>query len=88
MEAIRSSETSVQSTISTRRRIPEDGILHSALFVFSALHDFPLLCMKTCFPNVKQTSNQKKLKTTNRIQRTWKYGLIMKCRCKKKEICV
>jgi hypothetical protein len=29
MEAIRSSETSVQSTISTRRHTPEDGILHS-----------------------------------------------------------
>jgi hypothetical protein len=29
MEAIRSSETSVQSTRSTRRHIPEDGILHS-----------------------------------------------------------
>jgi hypothetical protein len=29
MEAIRSSETSVQSTTSTRRHTPEDGILHS-----------------------------------------------------------
>jgi hypothetical protein len=29
MEAIRSSATSVQSTISTRRHTPEDGILHS-----------------------------------------------------------
>jgi hypothetical protein len=29
MEAIRSSETSVQSTTSTRRHNPEDGILHS-----------------------------------------------------------
>jgi hypothetical protein len=29
MEAIRSSETSVQFTGSTRRQIPEDGILHS-----------------------------------------------------------
>jgi hypothetical protein len=29
MEAIRSSETSVQSTRSTRRHISEDGILHS-----------------------------------------------------------
>jgi hypothetical protein len=29
MEAIRSSETSVQFTRSTRRHIPEDGILHS-----------------------------------------------------------
>jgi hypothetical protein len=29
MEAIRSSDTSVQSTRSTRRHIPEDGILHS-----------------------------------------------------------
>jgi hypothetical protein len=29
MEAIRSSETSVQSTTSTRRQTPEDGILHS-----------------------------------------------------------
>jgi hypothetical protein len=28
MEAIRSSETSVQSIISTRRHTPEDGILH------------------------------------------------------------
>jgi hypothetical protein len=28
MEAIRSSETSVQSTTSTRRHTPEDGILH------------------------------------------------------------
>jgi hypothetical protein len=29
MEAIRSSETSVQSTTSTRRHTPEDGILHT-----------------------------------------------------------
>jgi hypothetical protein len=29
MEAIRSSETSFQSTASTRRHTPEDGILHS-----------------------------------------------------------
>jgi hypothetical protein len=29
MEAIRSSETSVQSTTATRRHTPEDGILHS-----------------------------------------------------------
>jgi hypothetical protein len=29
MEAIRSSEMSVQSTTSTRRHTPEDGILHS-----------------------------------------------------------
>jgi hypothetical protein len=29
MEAIQSSETSVQSTTSTRRHTPEDGILHS-----------------------------------------------------------
>jgi hypothetical protein len=29
MEAIRSSETSVQSTTSTRRHTPEDGFLHS-----------------------------------------------------------
>jgi hypothetical protein len=29
MEAIRPSETSVQSTTSTRRHTPEDGILHS-----------------------------------------------------------
>jgi hypothetical protein len=29
MEAIRSSETSVQSTTSTQRHTPEDGILHS-----------------------------------------------------------
>jgi hypothetical protein len=29
MEAIRSSETSVESTTSTRRHTPEDGILHS-----------------------------------------------------------
>jgi hypothetical protein len=29
MQAIRSSETSVQSTTSTRRHTPEDGILHS-----------------------------------------------------------
>jgi hypothetical protein len=29
MEAIRSSETSVQSTTSTRCHTPEDGILHS-----------------------------------------------------------
>jgi hypothetical protein len=29
MEAIRSSETSIQSTISTQRHTPEDGILHS-----------------------------------------------------------
>jgi hypothetical protein len=29
MEAIRSSETSVKSTTSTRRHTPEDGILHS-----------------------------------------------------------
>jgi hypothetical protein len=28
MEAIRSSEASVQSTTSTRRHTPEDGILH------------------------------------------------------------
>jgi CRISPR/Cas system-associated protein endoribonuclease Cas2 len=29
MEAIRSTETSVQSTTSIRRHTPEDGILHS-----------------------------------------------------------
>jgi hypothetical protein len=29
MEAIRSSETSIQSTTSTRLHTPEDGILHS-----------------------------------------------------------
>jgi hypothetical protein len=29
MEAIKSSETSVQSTTSTRRHTPENGILHS-----------------------------------------------------------
>jgi hypothetical protein len=32
MEAIRSSETSVQFTRSTRRHIPEDGILRKTIF--------------------------------------------------------
>jgi hypothetical protein len=32
MEAIRSSETSVQSTTSTRRHTPEYGILHKNMF--------------------------------------------------------
>jgi hypothetical protein len=40
MEAIRSSETSVQSTTSTRRHTPEDGILHFfTLFTFVLKHD-------------------------------------------------
>jgi hypothetical protein len=45
MEAIRSSETAVQSTRSTRRHIPEDGILqsHRRENLKSYIHDSKLL---------------------------------------------
>jgi hypothetical protein len=47
MEAIRSSETSVQSTTSTRRHTPEDGILHGKMYFFGG---------KYCFHQRKQVA--------------------------------
>jgi hypothetical protein len=48
MEAIRSSETSVHFTRSTRRHIPEDGILHSLIFVSSQIKYYYYCCCCCC----------------------------------------
>jgi hypothetical protein len=47
MEATRSSETSVQFTRSTRRHIPEDGILH-LLSCFSFFHGYSPFSRQIC----------------------------------------
>jgi hypothetical protein len=46
MEAIRSSETSVKSTSSTRRHIPEDGILHRPKYLFPFYKLFVILLLE------------------------------------------
>jgi hypothetical protein len=55
MEAIHSSETSVQSTRSTWRHIPEDGILQSisvCSFLTSEYYHMALRCWVNCPPTV------------------------------------
>jgi hypothetical protein len=50
MEAIRSSETSVQSTTSTRHHTPEDGILHSHRRENLKSYDMSLVCLTNFIP--------------------------------------